>query len=383
MRTKPMLVTTVAFVMTIGARPAVARTNGSCATGFVVVPSPSPGTNIQSLLTVTALSSTDAWAVGFAGYIDSHGMFAESPLIEHWDGSKWSISGGHMGQGVLAGVAAVGPNDVWAVGHRGLDPLEMRPLIVHWDGARWSIVPSPSVPEGTLGALAVVGPADIWAAGMELGTFRTVIEHWDGSSWTTVAHPSPRSSYVNFGALAAVSSDDVWLVGSHLNDQGSSRTLAEHWDGSSWTRVPTPNMGGKSTSFGGIVAVASDDVWASGSYAVSDARSTALLAHWDGEAWSLIPPNSGAYASSANGMAGRSNNDLWTVGNATDQPGEDARTLVLHSTGTAWSPVPSENVGDLENTLIGAAQSPDGDVWAVGFHQEPGVNKTLVEHFCP
>jgi len=380
---KLLLVTALAMAMSVTARPAGARPAAGCGSGFVVVPSPSPGTNIQSLLSVTALSSTDAWAVGFAGYIDAHGMFAELPLIEHWDGSAWSISGGHLGQGVLAGVAAVGPNDVWAVGHRGLDPLEMRALIVHYDGTRWSVVPSPSAHEGTLGAVAVAGPDDIWAAGIELATFRTVIEHWDGSTWATVAHPSPTSSYVNFGALSAVASDDVWLVGSYLNDRGVSRTLAEHFDGSSWSRVPTPNMGAKSTSLGGVVAVASNEVWAAGSYAVTDARSKTLLAHWDGVSWELVPPNSGAYASTAGGMAGRSNHDLWAVGNVTDPAGAEPDTMVLHSRGTAWSPEPSENAGDLENTLIGSAESPDGDVWAVGFYQEPGVNKTLVEHHCP
>ena len=136
MRSKLLLAAALTLVMTAGARPPIAGPNAGCGSGFVLVPSPSPGTNIQSLLSITALSSTDAWAVGFAGYVDSHGMFAESPLIEHWDGSSWSISGGHMGQGVLAGVAAVGPNDVWAVGHRGMDPLEIRPLIVHYDGVR-------------------------------------------------------------------------------------------------------------------------------------------------------------------------------------------------------------------------------------------------------
>ena len=84
---KLLLVTALAMAMSVTARPAGARPAAGCGSGFVVVPSPSPGTNIQSLLSVTALSSTDAWAVGFAGYIDAHGMFAESPLIEHWDGS--------------------------------------------------------------------------------------------------------------------------------------------------------------------------------------------------------------------------------------------------------------------------------------------------------
>ena len=139
-----------------------------------------------------------------------------------------------------------------------------------------------------------------------------------------------------------------------------------------------------SVTLSGVAAHGGTDVWAVGSAATSaDPTVRTLSPHWDGVSWSLVPPDIGAYASTAGGMAGRSNHNMWAVGNATDQAVADPATMVLHSTGTAWSSVPSENVGDLENTLIGAAESSDGDVWAVGFYQEPGINMTLVEHYCP
>src|SRR5438309_8160730 len=36
-------------------------------------------------------------------------------------------------------------------------------------------------------------------------------------------------------ATAAISADDVWAVGTTVSDG----PLAEHWDGTSWNRVPT------------------------------------------------------------------------------------------------------------------------------------------------
>ena len=39
----------------------------------------------------------------------------------------------------LAGVAALGPNNVWAVG-----TTITGTLVEHWNGAAWSVVPSPS-----------------------------------------------------------------------------------------------------------------------------------------------------------------------------------------------------------------------------------------------
>src|SRR5436309_3023426 len=49
-------------------------------------------------------------------------------------------------QNYLTGVAAVAPNDIWAVGYSSLSPYggTERTLIEHWDGTSWSIVPSPS-----------------------------------------------------------------------------------------------------------------------------------------------------------------------------------------------------------------------------------------------
>ena len=52
--------------------------------------------------------------------------------------------------------------------------------------------------------------------------------HWDGSSWTIV--PSASSGTLN--GVAAVASNDVWAVGSIV--VGSDQTLIEHWNGSQW-----------------------------------------------------------------------------------------------------------------------------------------------------
>jgi len=49
--------------------------------------------------------------------------------------------------------------------------------------------------------------------------------------------------------VKATASDDVWAVGSHLKD-GSTKTLIEHWNGSSWKVVGSPNGGGNTTLLG-------------------------------------------------------------------------------------------------------------------------------------
>ena len=49
---------------------------------WTVVPSPNPASNRNILRGVGSISSNDVWAVGESG---------TQSLIEHWDGSAWTI----------------------------------------------------------------------------------------------------------------------------------------------------------------------------------------------------------------------------------------------------------------------------------------------------
>src|SRR5437762_3576748 len=69
-------------------------------------------------------------------------------LIEHWDGIAWSVVPSPNVSGLdrtLTGVAAVSANDVWAVGYYHNANYVVQTLIEHWNGSAWSIVPSSNV----------------------------------------------------------------------------------------------------------------------------------------------------------------------------------------------------------------------------------------------
>jgi hypothetical protein len=70
---------------------------------------PSPNaTAYDELEAVTALSASDAWAVGVA-----YSSTNATPLTEHWNGTQWSIIPSPIqGNGSLDGTST----DVWAVG---------------------------------------------------------------------------------------------------------------------------------------------------------------------------------------------------------------------------------------------------------------------------
>jgi len=58
---------------------------------------------------VTATSASDAWAVG-------RNDLTGSSLVEHWDGTAWTVVPTPAGSGGLDEVAAKTPGTAWAVG---------------------------------------------------------------------------------------------------------------------------------------------------------------------------------------------------------------------------------------------------------------------------
>ena len=138
-------------------------------TAWAVVPMQQPGTNTPTIAAVTAISATDAWAVGED--IGATSAPGGSTLIEQWNGAKWSIvpsptPGADPG---LTGVAARGSGDVYAVGNNipSINGGVVQGLILRWNGSTWSQDTDPT--DGTysplFAAATVPGAANEWAVG--------------------------------------------------------------------------------------------------------------------------------------------------------------------------------------------------------------------------
>src|SRR5436190_12166876 len=160
---------------------------------------------------------------------------------------KLRSPGAPHSQNNLNGVAAVSANDIWAVGYYGQASGANQTLIEHWDGKSWSVIPSPKVGtrDSNLNGVAAVSANDVWAVGLysDSGARQTLAEHWNGKSWSMVSGPNVGTNDNNFNGVAAVSANDVWAVGLYSQVSGANRTLAEHWNGKSWSVVSSPNPG--------------------------------------------------------------------------------------------------------------------------------------------
>src|SRR5205085_2186818 len=138
---------------------------------------------------------------------------------------------------------------------------------------------------------AVSSPDDLWAVGYfhDNDIRRTLIEHWDGSQWSIIPSPNASSADNLLQAVAVVAPDDVWAVGYYSNSSGTnSLTLAEHWNGSDWSIVSSPSVGAYSNVLAGVAAVSGSDVWAVGTSANDSGHSQTLTLHWNGGDWNVV-----------------------------------------------------------------------------------------------
>ena len=301
-------------------------------TQWSIIPNPNPGPVENHLNGVAAVATSDVWAVG--KYLTDNGQLLGNTLVEHWDGTQWSVisSPNNGTNSELNGVAVVASNDVWAVG----DDSSTTVLIEHWDGTQWSIVPSPN-PGGVgsvLNAVTVVAANDIWAVGVLYpchGTYCTepLIEHWNGSKWKVINSRDTHNSLTLLHAVAGSSSDSVWAAGNRTNPSKSVyKKFIEHWDGSKWRDAPSPNPGNYSTGFSGLAAVSANNVWAVGGYEnKGQPKLHTLIEHWDGTSWQVVPsPNPGSGGGVFTAVAASSANAVWAVGDYAD--GSNTNTLI-------------------------------------------------------
>ena len=341
---------------------------------------------MNELHSVSALAENDVWAVGVSYNTE---RTLGSTLIEHWNGSQWSVvpsPNPSSTLNILFGVAAVATNDVWAVGFAATPSSGA--VIMHWNGSLWSVVPNPpsSIFMSNLLALSVVSARDIWAVGSgRIGDEdATLTLHWNGTAWSFISSPNVTPEVDNtLSGVAAVATNDVWAVGTQqptaLTDP---HTLILHWDGSAWSIVPSPNDGGNTVDnhLLAAAAVASNDVWAIGFSGFGT-----LAEHWDGASWSIvetpdIPRSEPLFFQSVVALR---NHNVWAVGESFQTRLSRSRTLTEQWNGTSWVAIQSPNFGADHNELFGVDATSTGTLWAVGTVYHYPQQRTLIERKLP
>ncbi len=223
----------------------------------------------------------------------------------------------------------------------------------------WKQVTTPNVGtnDNTLEAIAGRSPTDIWAVGTQLPTanatiVRTLAIHYNGTTWSVVPTPANGPEASSFYGVAALPDGTAWAVGIHTANTGHTTVpLAEHWDGHAWTVVPAPNPGSASNMLYGVAAVSDNDAWAAGGYAGADNTFHPLLEHWNGTSWSVVPVSGSSMPDGMLTSVTSSPSGVWAVGQLANSAPD--RQVVLHLEGSTWVNVPEPGV----TTPGGAAAS--------------------------
>jgi len=354
-------------------------------------PSPSMFTNF--LYGVSATSATNGWAVGD---YDGPTTRGQRPLLEHWRGSSWSTDAAPagLGQCVLYGVSARTASNVWAVGAAGTTlSHDFHTLVLRYNGTAWARVASPSPGSGDLlRGVSATSANDAWAVGSASSSAHSpttpLILHWDGRAWSQVATPAVPGRSSLLTSVDSISAANAWAVGWYLDAHQASRTLVLHWDGSAWSRVPSPNPGASNNELTAVSAAFGTNAWAVGYFGTQTSTRTMVL-HWNGHGWtSVATPNPGSTANELLGVSAQSGSNVWAVGyfssstsNGTMLGLVSAMSLVLHYNGHTWSQQPSPNAQS-GVTQFGAVESTSPtSALAVGNYGAAFLSRAYAAHW--
>lgn len=311
------------------------------------VTAPSPGVPFNFLEDIAAVSPSDMWAVGL---VSAPGDTEWTSFLLHWDGTGWTQApapdAGAMHANQLNSVAADTTDDVWAVGssYPWNDGEPQTLLVQHWDGTSWTDVAAPlptGADQSVLTGVSAVSPTNAWAVGYSITgkADAPLIEHWNGTVWKVVGSPALTGS-AQLNSVTGSSAHDLWATGTVQTGTNSADTVVEHYDGTGWSVVTSPDGSQPSNTLYDVTSVSPDDVWAVGVTADSATHLTqSLIEHWDGTSWTVVPSaNPSRRTTNTIAVSGSAADDAWTVGYAIKGHARD-KPLTEHWDGTSWTSI--------------------------------------------
>jgi hypothetical protein len=251
----------------------------------------------------------------------------------------------------------------------------------NWTGLQ---PPSPGTGGNELLGVAVLAACDAWAVGDDNGSGggrQTLTEHWNGSSWTVLPSPDPGVVDSVLTSVGPVSAANVWAVGYTANG-ADGETLILHWNGTKWTQVPSPDpagTGGDNDLFS-VAATSPSDAWAVGEVFTGSQIAT-LIMRWNGRRWATVASPNPGRSTELFGVAATSSSNAWAVGDATN--GTADQTLVLHWDGSRWTQAASPDQGGSTNgnVLVAVSATATRNAWAVGYFANGTGKSTLILHW--
>ena len=288
--------------------------------------------------------TSPTWCVAVGSYSDRSGT---SPLAETWNGNSWSVqptpTPANATHGVLDGASCSSTSDCVAVGYYTDSSGAQVTFAEAWDGLSWVVQATPNPARTTQSLLEGVScgsPTSCTSVGYSVDQHVKVAfaEGWNGTTWTLqkTAKPTGDSGAV-LDSVSCETGTTCVAVGYYL-DYSSDLwvTLAEDWNGSSWSVQTTPNRSRAIvSSLYGVSCTTPTACMAVGDFVNGASSHSSRLAEtfaevWNGTTWTILAtpnPADGTDINSLDSVSCTSPTSCGAVGHYSGNPGTGDDTL--------------------------------------------------------
>jgi hypothetical protein len=257
------------------------------------------GSRGSTALGGVSCTSADACTAAGSRYPNSLGY--QVTLAEAWNGTSWRVEPTPNPQGTesyLSGVSCTSATACTAAGSYYPTPARLLGTLAEaWNGVSWKLQATPNPAGGngtTLAAVSCAGAHYCVAAGFDARSAHTAVntvEVWDGITWRLQKNATPRRTYSGLEGVSCVARDACMAIGSYYPaNSGDYFPLAETWNGASWKlqAVPSPH-GSTGTDLPAASCISARNCTAVGSRTSSSGTLETLAESWNGTSWTIQP----------------------------------------------------------------------------------------------
>ncbi|MGD0686985.1 MAG: hypothetical protein ABSA03_17950 [Streptosporangiaceae bacterium] len=207
---------------------------------------------------------------------------------------------------------------------------------------------------------------------------QTLAESWNGTSWSLTKIPDKGSSDNILMGVSCASATRCMAVGYHSTGSGAVQILAETWNGSAWSVTSTHNPSSTYDALNGVSCASVKSCMAVG-FANIGSNTETVAESWNGSSWTVrTSQNPGGSYTLFGGVSCASTASCVAVGSQFDGVSEDL-TLVESWNGSSWSVVPSTPSPGENNFLAGVSCVSSTHCVAVGQAQTADLTTTVIE----
>ncbi|MGC1183711.1 MAG: hypothetical protein WBA31_00985 [Candidatus Dormiibacterota bacterium] len=295
-RAVPLLVLLTAFLGTLlavpvegASRPALAARLLSANGTWTKVLTPAVPEGQASLLGVGCQSASLCFAVG----VDH-----TSPIVEQYQGGAWAggdvppASPAGLSGTELSSVACASSSLCWAVGGLG----ETETLLDEYQAGAWSTVPDAAQTTAGVYSPVLYGVACPTSTScLMVGATQkgALIENWGGGAFSLTQTAGTERGWLGIlQSVSCPSSSSCWAVGATIpnleNQKQEVRTFTEHWNGSTWQVVQSPDPGKNQSQLLSVSCQTESSCYAVGSTEVRKFDTAPLILHLVGGRWKVL-----------------------------------------------------------------------------------------------